>query len=249
MKQNLSGKVAIVTGASSGIGEATTMALAGQGVKVAAVARRRERLDDLAKRLAGGPGEVMAIEADVADEAQAHQVAARTEAKWGRIDVLVANAGVMLLGPVRDANAEDWRRMVNVNVLGLMYCAHAVLPFMTRQKSGHIFNLSSVAGRVVLPNSAVYCATKFAVAAFSEGLRKEVYQDNIRVTTIEPGAVATELAQHITNPEAKAFAEQLYRSMKTLQSEDIAAAILYALEQPPHVDVNEILIRPTAQEM
>lgn len=249
MEQKLTGKVVLVTGASSGIGEATTVALASAGAKVAAVARRQERLESLAKRLAGGPGEIFPITADVADDAQAHQVVSRTEAKWGRIDALVANAGVMLLGPVRDADTEDWRRMVNINVLGLMYCVHAVLPIMTRQKAGHIITLSSVAGRVILPNSAVYCAAKFAVAAFSEGLRKEVCKDNIRVTIIEPGAVATELAEHVTHPGAKAMIAQMLSSMKPLQSEDIAAGILYALNQPPHVDVSEILIRPTEQEL
>lgn len=248
MKQKLAGRVAIVTGASSGIGEATTAALVGEGAKVAAVARRRDRLEALVQRLAGGPGEVLVIEADVSNEAQVHEVIATTEAKWGRIDALVANAGVMLLGPVRDANTEDWRRMVNLNVLGLMYCTHAVLPIMARQKGGHIITVSSVAGRVSFSGGAVYCATKFAVGAFSEALRQEVSkEDNIRVTIIEPGVVATELPQHITHPEAKVMAEQLYGSMTALQSEDIAAAVVYALEQPPHVAVNEILIRPTEQ--
>ncbi|MDB6020019.1 MAG: oxidoreductase [Pedosphaera sp.] len=245
----LNGKVVLVTGASSGIGEATVAALVKEGAKVAAVARRQDRLDALVKRLAGGPGEVLPIKADIAEESQARDAAARTEKKWGRIDVLVANAGVMLLGPVYQANTEDWRRMVNVNILGVLYCTHAVLPVMIRQKEGHLVNISSVAGRVVFAQSAVYCATKYAVRAFSETLRKEIYQDNIRVTVIEPGAVATELATHITNAGAKEMIEQLVSAMKPLESEDIAAAILYALTQPPHVDVNEILIRPTQQEL
>lgn len=248
MADSLKDKVVIVTGASSGIGEATTVALVQAGAKVAAVARRKDRLDKLGKKLAKGPGEIMGIEADMSQEEHASKMVAQTTQRWGRVDILVANAGVMLLGPVREARTDDWRKMMGVNVLGLMYCVHAVLPVMTRQKSGHIVTLSSVAGRVIFPGSAVYCATKHAVGAFSEGVRKEVLEDHIRVTVIEPGAVATELTEHITHAGAKAMAQQTYAAIQTLKSEDIAASIIYALEQPPHVDVNEILIRPTQQE-
>lgn len=244
----LSGKVAIVTGASSGIGEATAIALAAQGVKVAIAARRRDRLDALTQRIQAEGGESLAITADVADEAQVRDLVTQTQAHYGQVDILINNAGVMLLGMIDGANTEDWRRMMSINVLGLMYATHAVLPLMKAQGEGHIVNISSVAGRVANAGTGVYNATKWAVNAFSEALRKEVYQNNVRVTIVEPGLVATELPQHITDPAAKQRATEFYGSLKSLESEDIAAAILYAVTQPPHVNVNEILIRPTEQE-
>ena len=172
----------------------------------------------------------------------------KTRAEYGRLDILVNNAGVMLLGPIAGANTEDWRRMVNINLLGLMYATHAALPVMKEQGEGHIINISSVAGRTARAGAAVYNATKWGVGAFSEALRQEVYKDKIRVTIIEPGAVATELTEHITNPETKEKTQAWVQSMKQLESEDIAAAIVYAVTQAPHVNVNEILIRPTEQE-
>ena len=241
-------KVAIVTGASSGIGEATAIALAAAGAKVAFAARRSERLETLTQRIQQNGGEALPITADVANEAQVQDMVSATKDKWGRVDILVNNAGVMLLGPVYQANTEDWRRMFDVNVLGLMYATHAILPLMKAQGEGHIVNISSVAGRVANAGTGVYNATKWAVGAFSESLRKEVYKDKIRVTIIEPGLVATELPQHITNSEAKERAKAFYESVRSLDSEDIAAAIVYAVTQPPHVNVNEILIRPTEQE-
>lgn len=248
MSDKLAGKVAIVTGASSGIGEATALALADAGATVAIAARRSDRLEALAKRILDQGGEVLSITADVSDEAQVKAMVQKTHAEYGRVDILVNNAGVMLLGMIDGANTEDWRRMININVLGLMYATHAVLPIMKAQGVGHIVNISSVAGRFANAGTGVYNATKWAVGAFSESLRKEVYQNNIRVTIIEPGLVATELPQHITDPAAKERAQQFYGSLKALESEDIAAAIAYAVTQPPHVNVNEILIRPTEQE-
>jgi NADP-dependent 3-hydroxy acid dehydrogenase YdfG len=245
---SLKQKVAIVTGASSGIGEATAIALAAAGVKVAIAARRSERLETLTQRIQQNGGEALPITADVANEAQVQDMVSATKDKWGRVDILVNNAGVMLLGPVYQANTEDWRRMFDVNVLGLMYATHAILPLMKAQGEGHIVNISSVAGRVANAGTGVYNATKWAVGAFSESLRKEVHKDKIRVTIIEPGLVATELPQHITNSEAKERAKAFYESVRSLDSEDIAAAIVYAVTQPPHVNVNEILIRPTEQE-
>ena len=245
---SLKQKVAIVTGASSGIGEATAIALAAAGAKVALAARRSERLETLTQRIQQNGGEALPITADVANEAQVQDMVSATKDKWGRVDILVNNAGVMLLGPVYQANTEDWRRMFDVNVLGLMYATHAILPLMKAQGEGHIVNISSVAGRVANAGTGVYNATKWAVGAFSESLRKEVHKDKIRVTIIEPGLVATELPQHITNPEAKERAKAFYESVRSLDSEDIAAAIVYAVTQPPHVNVNEILIRPTEQE-
>ena len=245
---SLKQKVAIVTGASSGIGEATAIALAAAGAKVAIAARRSERLETLTQRIQQNGGEALPITADVANEAQVQDMVSATKDKWGRVDILVNNAGVMLLGPIYEANTEDWRRMFDVNVLGLMYATHAILPLMKAQGEGHIVNISSVAGRVANAGTGVYNATKWAVGAFSESLRKEVHKDKIRVTIIEPGLVATELPQHITNPEAKERAKAFYESVRSLDSEDIAAAIVYAVTQPPHVNVNEILIRPTEQE-
>ncbi|MBW4448638.1 MAG: SDR family NAD(P)-dependent oxidoreductase [Hassallia sp. WJT32-NPBG1] len=248
MAGKLNGKVAIVTGASSGIGEATALALAAEGTKVAIAARRTDRLETLTKRIKESGGEVLSITADVADEAQVREMVSKTKAEWGRVDILINNAGVMLLGPIFDADTEDWRRMMNVNVLGLMYATHAVLPLMKAQGIGHIVNISSVAGRVANANTGVYNATKWAVGAFSESLRKEIHKDNIRVTIIEPGLTATELPQHITNPETRTRTLTRYESIKALDSEDIAAAIVYAVSQSAHVNVNEILIRPTEQE-
>ncbi len=248
MAGKLNGKVAIVTGASSGIGEATALALAAEGAKVAIAARRTDRLETLSKRIKESGGEVLSITADVADEAQVREMVSKTKAEWGRVDILINNAGVMLLGPIFDADTEDWRRMMNVNVLGLMYATHAVLPLMKAQGVGHIVNISSVAGRVANANTGVYNATKWAVGAFSESLRKEVHKDNIRVTIIEPGLTATELPQHITNAETRTRTLTRYESIKALDSEDIAAAIVYAVSQSAHVNVNEILIRPTEQE-
>lgn len=245
---SLKQKVAIVTGASSGIGEATAIALAAAGAKVAIIARRSERLETLTQRIQQNGGEALPITADVANEAQVQDMVSATKDKWGRVDILVNNAGVMLLGPIYEANTEDWRRMFDVNVLGLMYATHAILPLMKAQGEGHIVNISSVAGRVANAGTGVYNATKWAVGAFSESLRKEVHKDKIRVTIIEPGLVATELPQHITNSEAKERAKAFYESVRSLDSEDIAAAIVYAVTQPPHVNVNEILIRPTEQE-
>jgi len=248
MTGKLDGKVALVTGASSGIGEATALALAEEGAAVAISARRADRLEDLAKRIEAKGGKVKVIVADVALEDQAQEMVVAANAAFGRLDILVNNAGVMLLGPIANADTEDWRRMLQTNVLGLMYATHAALPLMRAQGQGHIVNISSVAGRTARAGAGVYNASKWGVGAFSESLRQEVYKDKIRVTIIEPGAVATELTQHITHPDSKKQIEQFVQAMTPLESEDIAAAILYAVTQPPRVNVNEILIRPTDQE-
>lgn len=247
MAQKLTGKVALITGASSGIGEATALALAAEGATVAISARREDRLQDLVKRISAMGGKAYPLVSDVAEEDQANEMVQKTKRELGRVDILVNNAGVMLLGKIEGANTEDWRRMINTNVLGLMYATHAVLPIMKQQNSGHIINISSVAGRVAHEGSGVYNASKFGVVAFSEALRQEVLKYHVRVTIIEPGAVDTELTQHITDESAKKAAQNMYSSMTALQSEDIAAAILYAVTQPERVDVNEILIRPTEQ--
>jgi len=248
MTTPLQGKVALVTGASSGIGEATALALARAGARVAIAARRRDRLDGVAGRIADLRAESLVLEADVARPEEAESIVSRTVERWGQLDILVNNAGLMLLSPIDRARVEDWRRMLYLNVLGLMVTTRAALPQMRRQKDGHVVNISSTAGRVANPDASVYAATKFGVGAFSEALRREVYKDNIRVTVIEPGAVATELREHVPDPDTRERIDTWARSMRQLQSEDVAAAILYAVSQPPHVNVNEILLRPTDQE-
>ncbi len=248
MTKRLAGKVAVVTGASSGIGEATALALAEEGARVAVSARRRDRLDTLVARIKDAGGEAQAFTADVSQEDQANGLITQAHDAFGRLDILVNNAGVALIGPIGGADTEDWRRMIGTNVLGLMYATHAAIPAMKEQGGGHIVNVSSTAGRVARAGMAVYCASKWGVGAFSEALRQEVHKDHIRVTVIEPGMVATELTHHITDPEARRRMEERMSSITPLEPGDIAAGILYAVTQPPRVNVNEILIRPTDQE-
>ena len=243
---NLKDRVAIVTGASSGIGEAIALDLAASGVRVALVARRKERLDAVLHAIEAKGGEGLAIACDASSQASAVMAVSSTVDKWGKVDILVNNAGVMYLGSVAGANTEDWRKMFDINVLGLMYFTHAVLPVM-KKTGGNIVNVSSVSGRVVNARSAAYSATKFAVNGFSDGLRQEVAKDNIRVTIIEPGAVLTELTDHITDEATKANVKEWVATMTALTSEDIARAVTYAVGQPDHVNVNEIMIRPTDQ--
>ena len=243
----LDGKVAVVTGASSGIGEVTAEALAAEGAAVVVAARREERLADLTRRIEEGGGRVLAATCDVTDEAQAHGLIRRAEDEFGRVDILVNNAGVMLLSTVGKGLSEEWRRMFDVNVLGLLYATDAAIETMKKQGGGHLVNVSSVAGRKVSrESSGVYAGTKHAVGAISEGLRQELLQDNIRVTIVEPGAVATELTDHITDEDAREALGGLL-NLEILQAEDIANAIVYAVTQPERVSVNEILIRPTQQ--
>jgi NADP-dependent 3-hydroxy acid dehydrogenase YdfG len=244
----LAGKVALVTGASSGIGEATALALAEAGAAVAIGARRRDRLDALAAKLADDGARVLALDLDVTDEQACRDAVARTRAELGGLDVLVNNAGVMLLGTIVGADPEDWRRMVSTNVLGLMYMTHAAVDGMVEQGSGDVVNISSVAGRTARKGAGVYNASKWAVNAFSESLRQEVTARGVRISLVEPGAVATELSSHITQAQAREESRRMAASMTTLQAEDIARAILYVVSQPPHVAVNEVLVRPTDQE-
>jgi NADP-dependent 3-hydroxy acid dehydrogenase YdfG len=238
--------VVAITGASSGIGEATARACAGAGAAVSLAARRSDRIDELAARITGEGGRALAVTADVGEEAQANDFIRRTHAELGRLDVLVNNAGVMLLGPIENAPTEEWRRMVHVNVFGVLYCTHAALPLMREQGSGHIVNVSSVAGRVARAGSGVYNLTKFGVGAFSESLRQEAVPIGVRVTLIEPGAVATELAGH-NRPEVREQIARRFGDIERLSADDIARSIIYAIGQPAHVSVNEILIRPSGQ--
>lgn len=247
MDKSLKGKVAVVTGASSGFGEVTALTLSEHGADIVAAARRMDRLEQLEKRIQGNGVQVLTVKCDVQQEADCRNLIDQTMKRFGRIDILINNAGVMLLGPIEGADTEDWRRMINTNVLGLMYCTHAAVPHMRKQKSGHIVNISSVAGRTARAGSGVYNASKWAVGAFSEALRQEVHMDGIRMTLIEPGAAATELRDHITNQEVREAVNKWAEAMRQLESEDIAAAILYAVTAPDRVNVNEILIRPTDQ--
>jgi NADP-dependent 3-hydroxy acid dehydrogenase YdfG len=246
VSNDLGGKVVAITGASSGIGEATAIACVRAGAAVSISARRTDRLEALAKRIDGEGGHALPITADVGEEDQARSFVERTHTELGRLDALVNNAGVMLLGPIENAPTEEWRRMVHVNVFGVLYCTHAALPLMHAQGSGHIVNVSSVAGRIARAGSGVYNLTKFGVGAFSESLRQEAGEFGVRVTLIEPGAVATELADH-NRPEIREQIRRTFGGVTRLEPDEIADAILYALTRAPHVAINEVLVRPTAQ--
>jgi NADP-dependent 3-hydroxy acid dehydrogenase YdfG len=242
----LEGRKAVVTGASSGIGEATVEALVHEGAVVAAGARRGDRLQELAGRV---DGTVHVREVDVTDQDAARTFVEESAAAMDGLDILINNAGVMLLGPVAGADIEHWQRMINVNLLGLLYCTHAALPIMGEGGGGHIVNLSSVAGRNATLGSAVYNMTKWGVTGFSEALRQEALHANIRVTCIEPGFVATELQGHNENPMVVEALEKMLEELgeDVLEADDIADAIVYALSRPPHVAINEVLVRPTKQ--
>ncbi len=242
----LDGKVAVVTGASSGIGEATAEALAAEGAIVVIAARREERLQDLQQRIESNGTRAMVVQCDVADEEQAHGLIRQAKDEFGQVDILVNNAGVMLLSKIEKSLSGEWRQMFDVNVLGLLYTTDATIKVMKEQGSGHIVNISSVAGRRSNPMTGVYSGTKYAVNAVSEALRGELVEDGIRVTIVEPGAVATELPQHISDEEAQEQVSGI-TSIETLQAEDIANAVAYAVVQPQRVNVNEILIMPTEQ--
>jgi NADP-dependent 3-hydroxy acid dehydrogenase YdfG len=244
----LKNKVAIITGASSGIGYATSLTLSKAGIRVAVGARRTERLQELEKQIIKNNGEILVQKTDVTRKSDCDSLVNTIVEKWGKVDILINNAGLMPLSYFKNGKVEEWEQMIDVNIKGVLYCTSAVVPYMLEKKSGHIINISSVAGRIVFAGGSVYCATKHAIAALSEGLRKELSPTyNIRVTCIEPGAVETELLESITDESMTGFI-QATKNMETLRSDDIANAILYAVQAPGHVNVNEILIRPTAQE-
>jgi NADP-dependent 3-hydroxy acid dehydrogenase YdfG len=249
----LNGTVALVTGASSGIGEATALTLAQQGAAVAIAARRKDRLDDLAARISDAGGTVVAIEADVGSHEQAEALVAKTVSELGRLDTLVNNAGVMLLGPAVDAPLQEWERMVAVNVQGLLYCAHAALPHLLQaaqdgpRQVADMVNVSSVAGRVARSGSGVYNLTKHGVGAFSESLRQEVTRRHVRVSLVEPGAVDTELRLH-NRPEIQEQMATRFGDIEILAAQDIADAISFIVTRPRRMAVNEILVRPTEQD-
>jgi NADP-dependent 3-hydroxy acid dehydrogenase YdfG len=244
----LKDKVAIVTGASSGIGYATALALSRAGVKVAAGARRIDRLESLQSEITKNGGEIFIQKLDVTIKSECDAFADAVIKKWGTIDILVNNAGLQPLSFFKNLKVDEWDKMIDVNIRGVLYCTAAVITHMVNKKSGHIVNISSIAGRIVYPAGSVYCATKHAVTAFSEGLRQEFSQrSNIRITCIEPGLVATELTNTITDKALEKYVEKT-KEMEALQAEDIADAIVFAVQAPSHVNVNEILIRPTTQE-
>jgi NADP-dependent 3-hydroxy acid dehydrogenase YdfG len=242
----INGKIVIITGASSGLGESTARHLADRGAKLVLAARREDRLKSLAEELEAKGAEVLWQVTDVTDRKQVESLAAAAKNKFGRIDVLINNAGLMPLAPLDALKVDEWEQMIDVNIKGVLYGIAAVLPTMREQHSGHVINLSSVAGHKVFPGGAVYCATKYAVRALSEGLRMEA-GDEIRSTNISPGAIATELTSTITDPDAAKAAEELYKV--AINADSVARAIVFAIEQPHDVDINEIILRPTAQEL
>jgi NADP-dependent 3-hydroxy acid dehydrogenase YdfG len=253
MTERLDGTVAVVTGASSGIGEATARMLATNGAAVVVAARRKARLDELVSDIERNGGTAAAVECDVTDQAAATGLVASTIERFGRLDTLVNNAGVMLLGPIVDAPVEEWNRMIALNLNGLLYCAHAALPHLIRAAEdgsrgvADIVNISSVAGRVARSGSGVYNLTKHGVGAFSESLRQEVTRRHVRVSLVEPGAVATELATHVRE-EVRASMMQRFADVERMEADDIADAITYIVTRPRRVAINELLIRPTEQE-
>jgi NADP-dependent 3-hydroxy acid dehydrogenase YdfG len=252
MGERLDGTVALVTGASSGIGEATGAALAAHGAAVALVARRKDRLDALARRIEDDGGRALAIEADVTDQAQARAAVARAAEELGRLDTVINNAGVMLLGPVEGAPTEEWDRMIDLNLKGLLYVADAALPHLQAaagdepRQVADLINISSVAGRVARVGSGVYNATKWGVGAVSESMRQEFAKRHVRVSLVEPGAVDTELPTHVREEIQGAMAKR-FEGVERLQADDIADAIAYIVTRPRRVAVNEVLIRPTEQ--
>ncbi|MGB5941533.1 MAG: SDR family oxidoreductase [Leeuwenhoekiella sp.] len=246
---NLKNKTAIVTGASSGIGQATAKTLAKAGANVVLTARRTDRLNELKTEIKKNGGKAHVITADVTSKDDWNKVVSETQNTFGKVDILINNAGLMPLSFIENLKTDEWEKMVDVNIKGVLNGVAAVLPDMKDSKSGHIINISSVAGRKVMPAGSVYCATKYAVRAFSEGIRMELGPKyNIKVTAIEPGFVDTELTDTITDEDVQEMMKQ-FEDLTPLQATDIAESIHYALVQPDHSSVNEILIRPTGQDM
>ena len=245
---NIAGKVVVITGASSGLGEATARYLAERGATVVLGARRAERLQTLVDELTRMGGKATAFVTDVTDAAQVQALVDAAVEKYGRIDVILNNAGVMPHSPLERRKIDDWNRTIDINIKGVLYGISAALPHMQRQKSGHIINVSSVAGHRVGPGSAVYAATKTAVRVISEGLRQEVKPWNIRTTIISPGAVATELPNSITEADVAKGIGQFYEQY-AIAADSFARAVAFAIGQPEDVDINEILFRPTRQEL
>ncbi|RKT21770.1 NADP-dependent 3-hydroxy acid dehydrogenase YdfG [Paraburkholderia sp. RAU2J] len=248
MTQNIKDKVVVITGASSGLGEATARLLASQGAIVVLGARRVDRINALAEEIVADGGAALAVATDVTDAAQVKYLVDRAVQTYGRVDVMLNNAGLMPHSLLERGKIEDWDRMIDVNLKGVLYGIAAALPHMKAPKSGHIVNVSSVAGHKVRPGSAVYAATKAAVRMLSEGLRQEVKPYNIRTTVVSPGAVATELPGSVTEPDVAKGIREFYAQF-AIPAQSFARVVVFAMSQPDDVDMNEILFRPTSQEM
>ena len=248
MSQGIKDKVVVITGASSGLGAATARLLSAQGASVVLGARRTDRIESLAGELARSGGKAVAVTVDVTHVDQVKRLVDTAAQSYGRVDVMINNAGLMPHSPLERLKIAEWDQMIDVNIKGVLYGIAAALPYMKRQKAGHFINVSSVAGHRVGPGFAVYAATKYAVRALSEGLRQEVKPYNIRTTVISPGAVATELPNSITDPDAAASMHKFYAEF-AIPAESFARAVAFAISQPEEVDVNEILFRPTRQEL
>jgi len=248
MSNNIEGKIVVVTGASSGLGEATARLLSAQGASVVLGARRGDRIKSLADEATASGGKALAMTTDVTRCDQVRKLVDAAVQTYGRIDVMINNAGLMPQAPLERLQIDEWERMIDVNIKGVLYGIAAALPHMKQQKAGHFINVSSVAGHKVGPGFAVYAATKYAVRALSEGLRQEVKPYNIRTTVISPGAVATELPDSVTDPDAAERIHKFYAEV-AIPAESFARAVAFAVSQPEEVDVNEILFRPTRQEL
>ena len=248
MSNNIEGKVVVITGASSGLGEATARLLSAQGASVVLGARRADRIQALANELTAAGGKAITVTTDVTHRDQVKRLVDSAVRACGRIDVMINNAGLMPQSPLERLKIDEWDRMIDVNIKGVLYGIAAALPHMKQQKAGHIINVSSVAGHKVRAGGAVYAATKHAVLALSEGLRQEVKPYNIRTTVISPGAVATELPESVTEPDTAASIHKFYAEL-AIPADLFARAVAFAISQPEEVDVNEILFRPTRQEL
>ena len=248
MGTNIEGKVVVITGASSGLGESTARHLAKLGATVVLGARRKDRLDAIVKDIQAAGGEALAVTVDVTKRAEVEGLVKKAIDTYGRIDVMVNNAGIMAIAPLAALKVEEWERMVEINIKGVLYGIAAALPHMQKQKSGHFINTASVFGiKVFAPGGTVYCATKEAIRTLTEGLRMEAHADKIRCTIISPGAVDSELKQDTSDPASSEAVKELYKAW-AIPAESVARAVAYAIEQPPDVDINEIVIRPTAQD-
>ena len=246
MSTNISGKVVVITGASSGLGEATARHLSALGARVVLAARRKDKLDSLVAELIEAGGEAVAYQTDVTSQQDVNAMIQGAVDSFGRIDVLINNAGLMAIAPLSEGRVDEWDRMIDINIKGLLYGVAAALPVFQRQNSGHFINIASVAGlKVFSPGGTVYSGTKFAVRAISEGLRHEV-GGNIRTTTIEPGAVDSELKFGSSHEQSRDFVVDFYK--QAIPAASVARAIVYAIEQPADVDINEIVLRPTSQD-
>ena len=245
---NVTDKVVVITGASSGLGESTARLLASRGAKVVLGARRKDRIDSVVKEISATGGKATGFVVDVTNRGQVETFIKQSLDNFGRVDVLVNNAGIMPIAPIGLLKVDEWDRQIDVNVKGVLYGVAAVLPQMLRQKSGHIINLASVFGiKVFAPGGTVYCATKAAVRTLTEGLRMELHSENIRCTMISPGAVLSELQNSTSDPSSAKFVKELYDKVG-ISADSVARAILYAIEQPADVEIDEVVLRPTAQD-